>query len=142
MPATLDSQTLTVRIECDLRSAYAFLTAPESFSRWASGLGKGLKRTGDAWVVETPEGQVEVWFSEPNDFGILDHRVRLPSGQEIAVPMRIIANGGGCEVLFTLLRVPGMSEAQFAADAGWVRNDLRTLKALLEENPRPGIAAA
>ena len=46
--------------------------------------------------------------------------------------MRIVANGTGCEVTFTLFRQPGMSAEQFAADAEWVSRDLAALKALLE----------
>ena len=38
---------------------------------------------------------------------------------------------GGAEVLVTLFRQPGMSEAKFSADAEWVLRDLLTLKALV-----------
>lgn len=132
MSATLESRTLTVRIERALQDAYAFLSSPENFALWASGLGKGLARAGTGWTAETPGGPVEIGFAEPNAFGVLDHRVRLASGQEVAVPMRVIANGGGCEVLLTLLRQPDMTPAQFAADAEWVQRDLQSLKRVLE----------
>ncbi|MGT2453250.1 hypothetical protein ACU4GI_08065 [Cupriavidus basilensis] len=54
-------------------------------------------------------------------------------GEEIYIPMRVIANGGGTTLLFTLLRSPGVSDAQLQADAEWVRRDLAALKALLEQ---------
>jgi hypothetical protein len=47
--------------------------------------------------------------------------------------MRVIANGEGSEVLFTLFRTAGMSDAQFAADAQWVERDLAELKRFLEQ---------
>ena len=46
--------------------------------------------------------------------------------------MRVVANGTGAEVMFTLLRTPGMTEDAFAADAAAVERDLKALKALLE----------
>lgn len=45
--------------------------------------------------------------------------------------MRVVPNGGGAEVLVTVFRRPGTSDAQFAADAEWVVRDLLALKALL-----------
>jgi len=41
------------------------------------------------------------------------------AGAEIYTPMRIVENGEGAEVLFTLFRQPGMSDEKFAADANW-----------------------
>ena len=38
----------------------------------------------------------------------------------------------GSEVIFTLFRLPGMTDEAFARDAEWVERDLRALKALLE----------
>jgi hypothetical protein len=46
--------------------------------------------------------------------------------------MRVVANGSGSEVLFTLFRARDMTAEKFAADARWVERDLRALKALLE----------
>jgi hypothetical protein len=49
-------------------------------------------------------------------------------------PMRVVPNGEGSEFVFTLIRRPGISDAQFAEDTLAVENDLRTLKNLLEGN--------
>ena len=59
-------------------------------------------------------------------------RIR-PSGQRVYVPMRLIANSSGCELIFTLFRERNMSDAQFASDAGFVQRDLSGLKMLLEK---------
>ena len=63
---------------------------------------------------------------------ILDHEVTLPSGETVYNPMRVIADGDGCEVVFTLRRQPGMTEADFSRDADLVLADLGALKRLLE----------
>ena len=46
--------------------------------------------------------------------------------------MRVVPNGSGSEVIFTLFKTPEMSDKQFAEDAGLVERDLRTLKSVLE----------
>jgi len=63
---------------------------------------------------------------------VLDHYVTLPDGTECYNPLRIVANGAGSEVTFTLFRLPRMSDDAYAADAEAVTRDLATLKALLE----------
>jgi hypothetical protein len=46
--------------------------------------------------------------------------------------VRVVPNGSGSEVIFTLFRQAGMTDAIFARDAEWVAKDLAALKALLE----------
>ena len=46
--------------------------------------------------------------------------------------MRVVPNGEGSELTFTLFQQPGMSQQQFEEDAQAVAHDLHTLKTLLE----------
>jgi len=64
--------------------------------------------------------------------GVLDHQVILPSGDVFHNPMRVVPNGEGSEVLLTIYRGPEMSETEWVQDAAVVRNDLLTLKQILE----------
>ena len=123
---------LGISIERPAAEAYEFLSLPENFPKWASGLGKSLRREGSEWIAETPEGPATVRFSDRNSRGVLDHSVTLPGGACVYIPLRIVANGGGCELVLTLFRQPGMSDEKFAADAEWVKRDLNTAKQLLE----------
>jgi hypothetical protein len=132
MTLTLPSRTLSIRIERAFDETYDFLSKPENFPRWASGLGQSLVLAGETWTAQTPLGPVSIAFTPRNGFGVLDHQVTLESGVQIEVPMRVIANGGGSEVLFTLFRQPDMTSETFAGDAAWVERDLASLKALLE----------
>jgi hypothetical protein len=61
----------------------------------------------------------------------MDHTVSSGDGTAIYVPLRVVRNGDGAEVLLTLFRVPGMTDDKFAADEDWVRRDLLALKALV-----------
>ena len=51
---------------------------------------------------------------------------------ELFVPMRVVSNGSGSEVLLTLLQSPGMSDAQYGTDTQLVTQDLATLKQVME----------
>jgi hypothetical protein len=76
---------------------------------------------------------MKIRFADRNDYGVLDHFVTPAPGVEIYVPMRVLPNGSGSEVVFTLFRLPEMSEEEFDRDAGMVERDLRVLKSALEE---------
>jgi hypothetical protein len=128
----LESRTIRVSIDRNWKEVYDAVWRPEDFPKWASRLSKSkLARDGDAWQAEGPEGPVRIRFTAHNDFGVMDHYVQSGGGPEIYVPLRIIQNGDGADVQFTLFRQEGMSDAKFAADAEWVARDLASLKALV-----------
>ena len=105
-------------------------------AEWASGLGSGLVRRGEDWVTSGgPLGEVHVRFAPPNTLGVADHEVTLPDGTRVHNALRVVPNGDGAEVMFTLLRIPGTTDDAFAADAAHISKDLETLKSILE-NPR------
>lgn len=131
MPTT-ESKMISISIERSLQDVYDFMARPASFARWASGLGKPLGNEGTVWRFEGENGPVKVRVTEPNAYGVLDHYVELPDGSEIYVPLRVVANGTGTEVQFTLFRAPGMNDEKFATDAEWVMRDLVKLKEVLE----------
>lgn len=124
---------IRVAIDRAVGEAYDFLSRPENFPKWASGLAGSLALAGDDWVAETPEGRAVVRFSERNAYGVLDHSVTFPNGRTIYVPLRVSPKGAGCELVLTLFRRPDHSDAGFAADAQWVRRDLEAAKRLLEQ---------
>ena len=130
---TSESRTITVRIDRPLDKVYDFLVDPANWNLWAFGLGKNIRRSQDAWIADDTGGVATVQFTPRNTFGVVDHAVIRASGQRIYIPMRLIANGKGSELLFTLFREPNISDAQFSSDAGFVQRDLDGLKHLLEK---------
>lgn len=130
--STHPAHNINVTIARPLAEVYDFLSRPENFPLWASGLATSITPDGDQWVTETPDGRIEIRFSAPNGLGVLDHRVTMPTGVEVFVPMRVVANGDGSEVIFTLFQTPGMTDDVLERDIGLVEGDLATLKELLE----------
>jgi hypothetical protein len=121
-----DVRQLSVSIDRPAADAYDFLSVPENFAKWASGLAGSLRKAADGWIAETPEGPASVRFSERNAHGVLDHAVEMP---------RVVARGKGCELVLTLFRRPDISDEKFAVDAQWVMRDLQAAKRILEALP-------
>lgn len=112
-------------IDADADEVYAFAADPANLPHWAAGL------------ADPKLAGVEVEFAARNDFGVLDHVVTLPSGERFYNPMRVIPaafGGRGCEVVFTLRQLAGVTDAEFDADAAAVAADLATLRALVERS--------
>jgi uncharacterized protein YndB with AHSA1/START domain len=128
-----DARFVAVAIDAAPERVYAFAADPANIPRWAPNLGRAVRRAGEGWIVETADGPGELRFVEPNSLGVLDHWVRLASGATFYNPMRVVANGAGSLLAFTLVRQPGWSDARLDADAALVRADLDRLKALLED---------
>jgi uncharacterized protein YndB with AHSA1/START domain len=130
----LEVRHVSVSIDRPPDVVYQFAATPENMPKWAIGLGKSFRPQGDgSWIAEGgPVGSATVRFVERNRFGVLDHDVTVPTGETIHNPIRVVPNGRGSEVVFTLFRRAGVSAAQFANDAKAVEKDLKTLKRLLE----------
>jgi hypothetical protein len=129
----MKSKTVVVSIAVPSAAVYEFASNPENLPRWIPSFCKSVTQINGEWVVESPLGPVVFRFVESNPFGVLDHIVKLPSGLEIHNPMRVIPNGDGSEIIFTLFQTSNMNDEQYAEDAKLVEQDLRTLKRILEE---------
>jgi hypothetical protein len=133
MRTTYPVRHISVSINRPPGDVYAFVSNPEDLPKWATGLGGSIKNVNGEWIADAPMGKIKIKFADKNKFGVLDHEVVLPSGVTINNPMRVIANGEGSEIFFTLIRQPDISNEKFADDARWVEKDLKTLKGLLED---------
>src|SRR5579883_1799931 len=127
-----ESKHLSERIDRPAGEVYEFAVEPANLPRWAPGLGSAVEQANGRWFVQTPAGRLGLAFAPRNDFGVLDHDVTMPSGEVVYNPMRVIADGDGCEIVFTLRRREGMTDEEFAADAQAVAADLARLKRLME----------
>lgn len=97
------AEHISQSIERDWRDVYDFASNPENLPQWASGLSRSsIRKSGEVWVADSPMGEVKIKFAERNDYGVLDHDVTLPSGEVNHNPLRVVKNGSGCEVIFTL----------------------------------------
>jgi hypothetical protein len=124
---------LGVSIDRPAPEVYEYVVDPGNLIEWAPGLGSSVEEVDGRWFVQMGADRVEFAFAPRNEFGVLDHRVTMPSGQVFDNPMRVIANGPDrCDVVFTVRRLPGLSDAEFDRDTGLVSADLAHLKEIVE----------
>ena len=127
-----ESQHVSTYIERPAPEVYAYVVDPANLPTWAAGLSGSIEQREGRWFAESPMGEVEVTFVPENPYFVLDHDVKLPDGTTFNNPMRVIADGNGCEVVFTLRRRPDQSDDDYEVDATAIRADLATLKRLFE----------
>jgi hypothetical protein len=127
----MTSQDIAVAVDRPAAEVARFARDPRNLPAWASGLADGIEQVDGRWFAMSPMGRVEVRFTggEP---GVLDHDVVLPSGEVVHNPLRVVEDGDGCRVVFTLRRRPGMTDDEFAADAAAVTADLARLRETVE----------
>jgi hypothetical protein len=129
-----ESRHVSIWIDTSPAVAYAYVSDPSNLPEWAAGLSNGAVRQVDGtWVVSSPMGEATVEFAPENSFGVADHSVRT-DGQRFYNPMRIVPDGESenrCEVIFTVRRMAGVSDADVDADAAAVAADLRKLREIL-----------
>jgi hypothetical protein len=126
------SRHVSTQIDRSAQDVYDYASDPANVPEWAAGLAGSIEQVDGDWIADSPMGRIVVKFAESNEYGVLDHDVTLPSGEIVHNPMRVIADGDGCEVVFTVRRRPDMTEDDFDRDANAVQADLHTLKKLLE----------
>jgi hypothetical protein len=101
----LETRTISISINRNWNDVYEAIWRPEGFPKWASGLSKSsLAKYGEVWKTEGPEGPegpITIRFTDNNVFGVMDHYVNVGIGSQIYIPLRIIPNGDGAEVLLT-----------------------------------------
>lgn len=128
------SRTVSVEIQVPPARVYACVRDPDLLPEWAAGICKSVTVKDSIWHVDTGSelGIVQLAFCADNAFGVLDHTVTLPDGSSTLNPVRVLANGEGSELIFTLFQREGMSEAAFIRDVQAVTRDLNTIKVMLE----------
>ncbi|WP_243839019.1 SRPBCC family protein [Aeromicrobium yanjiei] len=134
-PMTYESRHIARTIDRDADTVYLYASDPRHLPDWAAGLSTTISLVDGQWVAESDLGRITVELADDNPFGVLDHTVVLPDGTRVHNPLRVVPNGEGCDVVFSLFRLPGVDEAAFEADAAAVAADLETLKSVVEALP-------
>lgn len=126
------SVTLSVSIDRAPVDVAAFVSDPRNLPQWAGGLCRSARQVGDDWVIDTGEGEVGLRFCGSVAEGVLDHVITLSPEIQVYVPMRVVPNEAGSEVLFTIFQPPAMTEFRLQQDIALVKADLLRLKQVME----------
>ncbi|MHA3772343.1 hypothetical protein ACXR0O_12485 [Verrucomicrobiota bacterium sgz303538] len=131
--AVAATQTISIFIQRAASEVYSFLAVQKNLPTWATAFCSAIRSVDGKWIAETPKGPFPVRIARKNDFGIVDHHVELGPDQEIHIPIRVLKNGDGAEVLFTIFRPANMRDERYTTEVEMVERDLDTLKRLLEQ---------
>lgn len=129
------TMNLSISINSNADEVYAFIANPENLPKWAAGLCKTIQKTGTENVWQINGGEARVRFVEKNKFRVADHYVRAtPGAKEVYIPIRVLEHDATSEVVFTLFRLPEMTDEEFKRDMAAVQKDLQTIKEIIERN--------
>jgi len=130
------ARTISISIARPVAEVYDYLADPSKLPEWTMALGPSLRPLGpESWIAEEPTletGPITISFCPRNRFGVLGREIAY-AGRVLPLPMRVVANGEGSEVTITLFLRHDDSEERIESELEWIRTDLMTLKALLEE---------
>src|SRR5687768_12067606 len=101
---TYPCRHISVPIRRPAPEVYAFASNPKNLGLWAEGLASSLAELNGEWFADSPMGKIRIKFVNSNPHGVMDHDVMLPNGDVVGNPMRVIPNGEGSELVFTLFR--------------------------------------
>jgi hypothetical protein len=79
-----DPQTITLPVSAE--EAFGFLAEPENLPRWAVGFARGIRREGDAWIVQTAQGEMPVRVVAEATHGTIDFHMRVAPRLRVLAP--------------------------------------------------------
>jgi hypothetical protein len=135
--ATLQTEVVKVTIDRPFDEVARYVGDPSSAHEWATEFFAGpLKATkGDEFVATVPMMGGEVRYRQDADLdkGVIDIYL-APRGGNFGppLPVRVLPNGGGADVLYTLAQFPGTSDQAWQAGLQSMARELENLKQLLE----------
>ena len=132
--STLETTTVTITIDAPPETVSADLADPSSHLEWATEFFAGVaedQRDG-TWQMNVPRmgGPVLMRIDGDTAQGIIDMYlapVGAPFGAPI--PVRVVPNGDGSDVLFTLARFPNQSDEEWTEGIQSMNRELENLKA-------------
>lgn len=136
--ATLETHTVTVTIDAPFATVAADLADSTTHHEWATEFFAGPVRPGEPgeFIAPVPMmgGEVRHRIDADVERGILDlyfAPIGGPYGPPI--PVRLVPNGDGVDVLWTLARFPGVSDHAWQQGVASMARELDALKRRHEE---------
>ena len=131
--STLTTQTVSVTIDAAPKQVSADLMNVESHPEWGTEFfSEGVEDLGDgSWRVNIPMmgGNARMRIDGNEALGIIDMYI-APEGVPFGAPLpvRVVPNGDGSDVLFTLTRLPGQTDEDWQAGIASMQRELTRLK--------------
>lgn len=131
---TMTTETVRITIDAPFDTVVSDLADPLTHPEWATEFFAGPVRSAGngEYTVAVPRmgGDVRMTLDTDGAAGRIDLFL-APLGASFGppLPIRVVPNGDGVDVLFTLARFPGQSDADWAEGLASMKRELDHLKA-------------
>src|SRR5438128_1465002 len=107
------ADTRTIHLDAPREEVFEFLADPHNLPMWAVAFAHSVRRDGDAWRVQTAQGEIDLRMSVDAGLGTVDFHMVPAPGSSVTAYSRVIPVGATSEYIFTQLQSAGMSDAAF-----------------------------
>jgi cold-inducible RNA-binding protein len=128
MKNTHVAKTLTASLPGNPQTIFAFIADSENLSSWFSSFCRSLRRENGSLLVESPRGAVPVRFVRNDHSLVLDIVVQPAEGIELTHAIRLLSNGEGAEMVWTLVKPLGLLDSVFHEQLRWAGSALNALR--------------
>jgi uncharacterized membrane protein len=135
MPTILElqrSETRSIAIDAPPEEVHRFIADATNLPRWAPAFAAAIRPNRNHWVVSTPGGEAEIVVASNPESGTLD--ILSAADRTRGAFARVISNGPGSEVLFTLFFEPGTPEQAVVAQMTVVDDELANIKQMTQQS--------
>jgi len=121
----MNSRTHSTTVAAWHADVFAYLSQSANIPEWAPGFARDVRVDGDDVLVTNDDGERRVRVQLNEEFGIVDFLAVRADGLRLSSTIRIVATGAhATEVLFTLFRIPGEYDENFAERAEVIPGEL------------------
>jgi hypothetical protein len=124
--------TRSITIDAPTGSVFTYLDDANNLPSWAPAFATTVQPDGDGWIVGQGDVRLGLRIVSDADSGTVDLRVTPPNGRESAVYMRVLPNGDGAELLFTLFFSDSRTDEELARQSAEVEAELVRVRAACE----------
>jgi hypothetical protein len=130
------SETRAISIVAAPDVVLDLISDAQSLPRWAPAFAESVEPAGRDWLINTGAGQFSVRLLISRDYGVVD--ITRPADPSRGARMRVLANEGGSEFVFTLIFPPGANDDSVRQQMTTVEAELRAVRDICEQDPSPG----
>jgi hypothetical protein len=136
MPTTSQdrAESRSISIAAPPAAVLALVADARRLPEWAPAFARGVQPDGDAWLIDTGEGQVRITVRVSPEHGTVD--LLSATDPTRGAFSRVLHNDGGSEYLFTLFFPDGTADAAIARQMATVEDELEAVRALCEAQAR------
>ncbi len=136
------AKTLTASLPGTPQDVFAYISNPNNLSAWHSSFCRAVRAENTGYSVESPRGAVPVRFLRDDHTLVLDILAEVSDGIELASAIRLLSNGQGTEMVWTLVKPEGLSDSVFHEQLRWAGSALHNLRKLPKSEAKAPAAAA